>query len=350
MILTIKLTNFCKTLILISLSLLCLGTTAIADDELVKRPEVKQFINKMVKKHNFNREELREAFQKAKIEQKIIDSMNKQYEALPWYKYKKLFLDESRIEKGVQFWQNNKKALDKAEEKFGVPPEIIVAIIGVETRYGAYTGNIPVLNSLATLAFAYPRRAEFFTKELEQYLLLAKEQGFDLNKTTGSFAGAMGKPQFIPSSYRNYAIDFDGDGVADLFNSNTDVIGSVANYFYKHRWQKNAPIALQATISGDSFKEKLANSRKPIVKYNIAELTQLGIRVNPEIDPNTKLSIIGFDVDNKEKAEYWVGFQNFYVITRYNLSNNYAMAVNLLAEQIRRRYLQEYRKEKNTCH
>ena len=215
-----------------------------------------------------------------------------------------------------------------------VPVEIIVAFIFVETFYGIYRGKDPVFDSLVTLAFDYPRRAKFFTVELEQFLLLAKEQGFDARALRGSYAGAMGMPQFISSSYRNYAVDFDQDGQTNLFDSVPDVAASVANYFVKHGWQRNGLVARPLEVTGDNSADSLEPSIKP--NYTWAELKQSGLVSQFTIGEETQVALVR--LEQKNHPEYWVGFQNFYVITRYNHSELYAMAVYQLAKLISYEY------------
>ena len=246
-------------------------------------------------------------------------------------------MQPERIRKGVEFWNENKTTLDRAEKVYGVPVEIIIAIIGVETRYGRNAGNYKVINSLATLAFEYPDRSEFFKKELEQFLLLAREQGFDPTGITGSYAGAMGIPQFIASSYRNYAVDFDNDGIINIWTDPVDAIGSVANYFKMHGWMHGQDIAMPAMVKGESFMRVLNEDLKPDIPA--ADLAAYGISHEPGIAPGAVVKLLSFETDNG--YEYWLGFKNFYVITRYNHSPLYAMAVFQLAKEIRSEY---YRK------
>ncbi|MGK0298407.1 MAG: membrane-bound lytic murein transglycosylase B, partial [Gammaproteobacteria bacterium] len=204
--------------------------------DIHNEPDVQKFINQMVQKHGFNIKHLNTVFSKAKISTSILDAISRPAEAMPWYKYRQIFIRKDRIELGRKFITENKELLDAAEDKFGVPPEIIAAIIGVETRYGSNKGSYNVVDSLVTLGFRYPKRASFFRSELEHFLLLAREQGIDPNIIKGSYAGAMGIPQFISSSYRTYAIDFDNDGKIDIWENVADAIGSVANYFKMHGW------------------------------------------------------------------------------------------------------------------
>ena len=238
--------------------------------------------------------------------------------------------DPLRISRGVEFWRQHRELLAEVSEKTGVPEEIIVAIIGVETYYGIYKGKDPVFDSLVTLAFDYPRRAKFFASELEHFLLLAKEQGFDARSLRGSYAGAMGMPQFIASSYRSYAVDFDGDGQTNLFDSIPDIAGSVANYFVRHGWERGGRVARPLVTAEKNTVQSLEPGMKPA--YRWVELKQNGLASRFEIDDEAKVALIM--LQQQDHPEYWAGFQNFYVITRYNHSELYAMAVYQLAKRI----------------
>lgn len=312
--------------------LLAFSFSASADDALLKRKDVQKFINNMVQEHGFKRQQLAEWFKEAKFQPQIIESMNRPFEKKSWDVYKALFLTPERVQKGVAFWQANQSALEKAQEKYGVPPQIIVAIIGVETLYGERQGTYRVLDALTTLAFDYPKRSEFFTKELREYLILCREQGVPPTTFKGSYAGAIGKPQFMPSSYRFYAVDFTGNGKRDLINDDHDVIGSVANYFYKHGWKLNEQIAQPAKIQGAGYKKIRTNTR--YADYNVKNLQAAGIK--PEkiaLNSPAKAGLIELTTDNGE--DYWVAYPNFYVITRYNTSPQYALVVYLLSQQLR---------------
>jgi membrane-bound lytic murein transglycosylase B len=299
-------------------------------ENLAQRQDVRKFIDEMVTKHDFNRAELTDLLAQGEIKTKIIDAMNRPAEGMPWYKYRKIFLKPGRVKAGVAFWNENKDALKRAESKYGVPAEYIVAIIGVETRYGVYKGTFRVLDSLMTLGFDYPKRGKFFRSELEQYLLMTREEGVDPLSLKGSYAGAMGKPQFISSSYRSYAVDFDGDGKKDLLNNTTDAIGSVANYFSKHHWAPGQPVVGSAKIKGKKYKALLDKGIKP--KTSIKKFSQYGVTITDDIPGNLSAALI--ELELKSGHEYWAGLQNFYVITRYNHSPLYAMAVYQLSQEI----------------
>ena len=305
-----------------------------AEDDFVQRPDVRLFMDEMVKKHGFTLAELQSVFSHVKLSQSILDAISRPAEKLPWYKYRRIFLQPDRIQKGIEFWHTNITVLDQASRVYGIPVEIIVAIIGVETRYGNQVGKYRVVDSLATLAFAYPDRASFFRSELEQFLLMAREQRFDPVSVTGSYAGAMGIPQFIASSYRNYAVDFDNDGVIDIWTNKADAIGSIANYFSKHGWMRDQKIAVPAAVKGNLYTRILSDDFKPDTPA--ADLAAYGISHNSVIPPGTYVKLL--NLETLHGYEYWLGFDNFYVITRYNRSMLYAMAVYQLARELRSGY------------
>ncbi|WP_133129485.1 lytic murein transglycosylase B [Legionella yabuuchiae] len=317
---------------LIVIGLLIVSYSAQADEALVKRKEVQQFINSMVKQDGFNRQQLVTWLKEAQFQPQIIESMNRPYEKKSWDVYKALFLTPERVRKGIAFWQANQKALEQAEQKFGVPPHIIVAIIGVETLYGERQGNYRVLDALTTLAFNYPKRAPFFKKELKEYLILCKEQGVSPTEFKGSYAGAIGKPQFMPSSYRYYAVDFTGNGKRDLINDDQDVIGSVANYFHKHGWKLNDQVAEPAKIEGSGYKGIRTNSRT--ADYDLNKLISVGIKPEHSFSNNPKKAGL-IELNTDEGEVFWVAYPNFYVITRYNTSPQYALVVYLLSQQLK---------------
>ena len=299
------------------------------------REDVITFVQRIAAQTSYTEQELVDLFASVEKQEHLFAKLDRPAEKeLQWYQYKGIFLKNRRIDLGVKFWRKHQELLAEVSDKTGVPEEIIVAIIGVETFYGIYRGKDPVFDSLVTLAFDYPRRAKFFTVELEQFLLLAKEQGFDARALRGSYAGAMGMPQFISSSYRNYAVDFDQDGQTNLFDSIPDITASVANYFVKHGWQRNGLVARPLEVTGDSSAESLEPSIKP--NYTWAELKQNGLVSQFTIGEETPVALVR--LEQKNHPEYWVGFQNFYVITRYNHSELYAMAVYQLAKLISHEY------------
>lgn len=304
----------------------------------IQRPEVQKFIDEVSIEHKLDKNEVANAFSKISPAPEIITRMTTQSEALPWYKYRKLFINDKKIDGGVAFWREYKTELEKASQQYGVPAELIVAIIGVESTYGQNRGKYPVLQALATLAFDYPPRAEFFRNELKQYLLLTNEQKLDPLTLTGSYAGAIGIPQFIASSYRNFAVDFDNSGSIDLINNIPQVIGSVANYFKVHGWQTGQPIISKARIQGDKYKQLTVAARHdPQPIHALAALDLHGVsHSHDDLDP--QLNFAWLEFDNDAEKEYWLGFPNFYVITRYNHSSNYALAVHQLSEAIAKKY------------
>lgn len=239
-------------------------------------------------------------------------------------------MTEARIEGGVKFMQDNASALAVTQQKYGVPPEIITAIIGVETSYGKNTGSYRVIDALSTLAFNYPKRSPFFTGELENFLLLCREEHIDPLQPTGSYAGAMGIPQFMPSSFRSYAADFEGDYHRDIWNNPADAIASVGNYFYKHHWQRGQPVAFQAAVQGNAYRKALGGDLKP--DRTIVQLKALNVESIETASPNQKAKLLAFELEQGE--ELWLGLDNFYVITRYNHSPLYAMAVYQLSRAI----------------
>jgi len=293
------------------------------------------FIDDMVRKHGFDKLALTETLANAEVKDSILKAIARPAEkTLTWSEYRKIFLIPKRIQGGVKFWQDNKSALDKAHEEHGVPPEITTAIIGVETLYGKFTGGYRVLDALTTLGFHYPPRAKFFRSELSHFLILTRDEAIDPLEPTGSYAGAMGKPQFIPSSYRSYAIDFDNDGKRDIWSNNVDIIGSVANYFSRHGWRRDQPVTVQLSGVSQQHQAFIDAGMKPSI--SIADLKQSGINIDEKIPADMTTSLVKLIVD--EGHEYWAGLHNFYVITRYNHSNMYAMAVYQLSQEIKQAY------------
>ena len=267
----------------------------------------------------------------AQFQPTIIKAISQPATSRPWREYRPLFVNPRRIAGGVDFWKSHAATLERARKEFGIPEEIIAAVIGVETTYGIQTGKHRVLDALMTLAFGYPKRAEFFRNELEQYLLLGREQNADVLNIRGSYAGAIGIPQFMPSSYRRYALDFDGDGKVDLSGSTADAIGSVANYLRSFGWETEQTVVIPALVNGENYREALFAGRKPT--YTLEEIRKLG--VIPRTDSSGDHLATLVELANEGGNEYWLGFNNFFVITRYNRSVHYAMSVFQLAEEIR---------------
>lgn len=292
------------------------------------------FARDLQQRHDFKADELLAQFGHSRPNAKVLQLIKPPASPLQrsWERYRPRFLNDRRINGGVRFWQENEIKLARARALYGVPEEIIVAIIGVETEYGRNTGGFRVMEALATLAFHYPPRAEFFRTELEQFLLLSRENNLDPLTVKGSFAGAIGIPQFMPGSQRRYAVDFDGDQRVDLGNSVDDAIGSVARFLEQHGWQAGQAIALPARSAGDPERSLLEAGVRPSLK--VADLNTQGVL--SEADPAATVALIDLVSPGKE-TEYWLGFDNFYVITRYNRSSFYAMSVFQLAEEIRSR-------------
>lgn len=306
-----------------------------SDTAFTKRKDVQQFIQNMVEQYHFNPKELRATFNQVKLQPQIIASMEKPYEKKNWTIYKDLFLTAKRLQGGLNYWNANQATLAKASKRYGVPPEIIVAILGVETSYGERQGEYKVLDALATLAFNYPKRSPFFTKELKEYLLLCREHGVPATKYMGSYAGAIGQPQFMPSSYRNYAVDFKNKGKRDLVSNNEDAIASVANYFHQHGWRTNEGIAQHAQLKGWRVKYLRMNPRH--ANYNYKQLEMAGVKpVTAAYHHPNRAGVIELMTDSGK--EYWLAYPNFFVITRYNSSPQYALVVYLLSQQLKQQW------------
>ncbi len=290
-------------------------------------PGVAEFIDEMVAKHQFHRTELVELFTRAEHRPDIIEAITKPATLKPWPEYRAAFVNTKRVKLGVAFWNKYQTTLRRAEKEYGVPAEIIVAIIGVETIYGKNAGTFRTIDALTTLAFDYPRRAPFFRTELENYLLLARDQEFDLLAIKSSYAGALGIPQFMPSSYRNYAVDYNGNHKIDLLHEDIDAIGSVANYMKGYGWLANQPVATLANLNVELCVSDLKSSR------SMADWAKVGIVPQlPNINyPAARIS----DYTLGEEKEFWLVFNNFEVITKYNNSDFYAMSVLQLAEAIK---------------
>ncbi len=312
----------------------CLSQAAPSAPSFARDPAVIEFARDLEQRHDFDANKLIAQFSQVYPNPKVLQLIKPPISPVQrsWERYRPRFLNDRRINWGVQFWQENQVSLARARATYGVPEEIIVAIIGVETEYGRNTGNFRVLEALATLAFNYPRRAEFFRTELEQFLLLARENGMDPLQVRGSFAGAIGIPQFMPGSQRRYAVDFDGDQRIDLSGSVDDSIGSVARFLEQHGWLPGEPIAMPARINGEPERSLIEAGIQPTLK--VADLTQQGI--TGDADPQAVVTLVDL-VSPGYATEYWLGFNNFYVITRYNRSSFYAMSVFQLADEIRAR-------------
>ena len=286
----------------------------------------------LVEEHNFSAEEIKLIIGQAEKQQKIIDSMNSPAEfTWTWDRYRKLFIEPKRIKNGKLFIKKNLETLERAESQFGVPKEVITAILGVETRYGKIMGSYRVLDALSTLSFDYPRRSNFFSQELINLLLLARENNLDIFKLKGSYAGAMGYGQFIPSSYRAYAVDFDNDGSVDLLNSVEDAIGSIGNYLYQHGWKSNYPIIWEVNNSFEGFNPDSVNNVRKKVNFDSKTMSPINaIDFNFE-GLNSDVLLLSYETD--KSTNYFVGTRNFIAITKYNVSHFYAKAVYDLAQE-----------------
>lgn len=290
--------------------------------------QVDAFIAEMTREHGFAEAQLRQLFAGAERKQPILDAISRPAERVkPWKEYRPIFITDARIAQGVEFWSRHAETLARAEREYGVPAQVIVAIIGVETFFGRNTGNWRVLDALATLGFDYPPRADFFRKELREFLLLTREQQVDPLTLSGSYAGAMGLPQFMPSSFRAYAVDFDHDGRIDIWNNPVDAIGSVASYFQRHGWVAGDPVVTRARIEGTRFADGLTEGLEPV--KSVGDLRQLGWTPLDTVDDN--YAVTAFRLEGAQGDEFWMGLPNFYVITRYNRSVMYAMAVHQLS-------------------
>ncbi len=312
-----------------------LPPTAAAFD--TARSDISDFIDEMVAKHSFDRDYLVRALDAAESKQRILDAISRPAEkTMTWPEYRGIFVRPEKIRAGVAFWQNHSDDIEAVSEATGVTPEILVGIIGVETNFGSNTGGYRVIDALATLAFDYPPRARFFRQQLEEFLLLVREESMDALVPTGSYAGAMGRPQFMPGSFRAYAVDSDGDGRRDIWENWRDVLGSVANYFVVHGWQEGNEVASPASFA-DSWQGTVPpNSLK--ADSTVGALRDQGVQFDSAMAIDHPARIVTFELGDGQ--DYWVGFHNFFVITRYNRNVMYALAVHELGQAIGAEYRQ----------
>ena len=333
-----------KEVVVIGLLICIFFNNAYADKKINfqqsydKRAEVKRFVGEMVVKHGYQQKQLMDLFARVKPQKNILDAISRPAErTLNWTNYRKIFYKKDRIALAKEFWQEHKATLDKAEQQFGVPAEVITAILAVETKFGRITGSHVIFDALTTLAFDGKRRNAFFKSELESFLIMAKEETFPPRSLKGSYAGAMGMPQFISSSYRAYAIDFDGDGQRDLFNSVPDVIGSVANYFKKHGWRSGQRVT-QPLRPTRAMRQNDKNCGAYGVKLDstVGQLRKQGLNLDKALAANKKATILCLETDRGN--EYWLGLNNFYTISRYNHSVMYSMVVYQLSQEIKKQY------------
>ena len=304
----------------------------LARAQTMLRADYQQFIAEVTEKHAIPRAWLQRLFADVKSLPWIIRAMNAPSTSRPWHEFRKSHVTAARIDGGVRFWQKHAATLARAARDFGVPEEIMVATVGIETHYGGYTGEVRILDALATLAFDYPKRAAFFRDELEQYLLIGRETSLDIGRLRGSYAGAMGMPQFLPSSFRKFAVDFDGDGQRNLWRSVPDIVASVANYYKLHDWQPDEAVVVPAQVSA-APDATLTEDITP--KTSIAEFRKLGVAPSAPVSDEALAALLPLETESG--MQYWFGLKNFYVITRYNRSTNYAMAVHDIAQGIKTR-------------
>jgi membrane-bound lytic murein transglycosylase B len=311
------------------------GTAQVSWDPDAVEQSREAFIDRVVAEHDLDAERVSELLGGAAIIESILAAISRPAErVVPWYDYRNIFLTEQRITDGAAFWHEYADVIESTAQRFGVDPHVVVAIIGVETFYGTRMGSYRVVDALSTLAFAYPPRADFFAGELESFLLLDREEGYDLAEATGSYAGAMGAGQFIPSSFREYAVDGNGDGRRDLWRSWDDILASVSNYLARHGWRAGESVAVPARLPAgmDEPRNQLR------LTSTVGELRGRGVSFEAQADADAPADIFSFE-SSSDDNEYWAGFNNFYVITRYNRSTKYALAVVQLAEAIRETYM-----------
>jgi membrane-bound lytic murein transglycosylase B len=294
------------------------------------KPEVRKFIGHMVRTHEFDAQALRDLFAGARASQEVVRAISAPATSRPWHQFRPLCVDDAQIADGLRFWNENAEVLERARREFGVPEAIVVALIGIESRYGRYAGGFRVIDSLYTLSFEWPKRADYFRSELEQFLVLSREQGWDPAAVQGSFAGALGWPQFMPSSYRRFAVDYGGDGKIDLWTDTADIVGSVASYLREVGWKAGQPVAAPARVDTADPKPLLDLGLKP--QLSVAQWQERGVQSPPGLAESLPASL--FTLDVIDGPEYWLGFDNFYALLRYNYSRNYAMAVYQLGEEI----------------
>lgn len=299
--------------------------------ELSSHPKLEVMIDELSREEGLDKLLLENWLRSAKFKQSIIDAITRPAEGLPWHKYQRLFINDATVKNGIKFMHSHAKTLKSAELKYGVDAEVIAAIIGIETRFGTVKGNYRVLDSLYTLAVGYPRRSKFFTKELREYLILVNENNLDPLTTKGSYAGAIGIPQFMPSSYRHYAVDFNNDGTRNLVDDFEDAIGSVAAYLAKHKWRKGQPVSVALEKRQGKYLDGL-HTKKLKTNVEINQLAQAGLDI-ADHQTDWKVGVLKLAVTNG--FEYHVGYHNFFVITTYNRSQLYAMAAHELSQKIR---------------
>lgn len=319
--------------LLVSVAIFVYGEM-FAAAETPKPLTVEEFVNKMVDVHHYDRKQLVQLFQQTAFIPEVIDRINRPFEQKPWDFYRTFFVTPDRIQGGVAYWHAHEQTLAKVSQEFGVSPAVIVAIIGIESQYGHEKGKYPELGALATLSFHYPKRAVFFQNELEQYLLLTQEYHLSPLSLSGSYAGALGLPQFMPSNYRQCAISYDGNPTVNLLENNDDAIASIARYLQRAGWKAHQPVAFPAQINGPVRRWLLSADAKPI--YRIKTFEKFGVTSLQEQPPLRKAALI--EMRNTHTQEYWLTFENFYAIMAYNPRTTYAMAIYQLSQEIEKAY------------
>ncbi|MDT8406345.1 MAG: lytic murein transglycosylase B [Methylococcales bacterium] len=305
-------------------------TVAAHAEPFSQRQDVQQFITELAKEQQFDRDYLQQIMASVQPQEKIIEAITRPAEAMTWARYRAIFMTNARIQAGRKFMAEHAKVLDELEQRTGVPKTIMTAILGVETFYGQRTGSYRVLDALATLGFDYPKRSEFFRSELKHFLRLARQQKLDPREPKGSYAGAMGLPQFMPSSYLAYAADYEGDGHKDIWHNPADAAASIANYLKVHHWQAGQDIAFLVKPKGDAYQKQLSKTVKP--NLSLSQVRGLQIAIPEGLPADTQASLLSLDGAGGE--EVWLTLENFYVITRYNHSPLYAMAVFQLSRAL----------------
>ena len=335
--------------IAIALSFSLIGIMLFTNAAKAKTPPrptkaIQSFIQYMVKKHGFQKDKLTALMKKAKYDPKVIVSIKYPFEKKPWDYYRRYFLSKDRIEGGVEYWKTHLKTLNAVKKHYGVPPDIIIAIIAVESKFGRHTGGYNELNALSTLAFYYPPRSKFFKKELEHYLLLARKEKLSPLKIQGSYAGALGIPQFMPSSYRHYGVDYSKNQSVDLMSNHKDAIASVANYLKQSGWRQDQPVAVPAKIIGKIPQQLISKRARP--KYTIEQLEKYQIYPVEKESPKLMAALIA--MHSTDSTEYWIVLRNFHAIMKYNPNTTYSLAVYELSRAIKKSYEQQTTKTSTT--
>jgi len=324
-----------------------LSSVVQADAAFLARPDVQRYIDEQVATGSFNRPELEAVFANVETKPNIIAILDKPATSRPWYQFRSNFYNERLLKNGLAFWQQHADALARAEKQYGVPPQLVVAILGIETNYGRNMGSFRLVDSLSTIAFNYPRRAEYFRGELTEFLKLAKEEGIDPLTLKGSYAGAMGLPQFMPSSFRKLAVDFDGNGHRDIWNNPDDAIGSVAHYFQVYGWRHGDDVLIPAAVQPGVNLDDLA-ADKFNLHLTVGQLRARGVLAQAPVADDVLAVLVPLETA-PGVTEYWLGLSNFYVITRYNKSTLYAKAVQELADELRLRFMAAQAQQQNAA-